>query len=78
MQYHRMIRTGTYLSYEINFAVLIISLLMLGLFSNSMFQIGYIYKFVYAQMVLKESLWSYFTIHLAQYMKLDCSFKNDL
>ena len=44
-QYHRLTRTGTYLNFGMNFSFLIISLLILGLFSNLMSRKSYIYMF---------------------------------
>ena len=61
-QYHRLTHTRIYLNCGMNFSFLIILLLILGLFSNLMFRKSYIYVFASAQMVLKESLWSHFTI----------------
>ena len=61
-QYYRLTPTGTYLNFGMNFSFLIISLLILGLFSTLMFRKSYIYMFACAQIVLKESLYSYFTI----------------
>ena len=41
----RLIRTGIYLNFGLNSSFLIISLLILGLFSNLMFRKSYIYMF---------------------------------
>ena len=47
-QYYRLTRTGKYQNFGMNVSFLIISLQILGLFSNLMIRKSYIYTFAYA------------------------------
>ena len=72
-QYDRLTRTGTYLNFGRNFSFLIILPLILGLFSNLMFQKSYIYVFAGVCRCtngIKRILMESFYYSSSQYMKL--------
>ena len=61
-QYHRLTRTVTYLNFEMNFSFLVISLLILGLYSNLMFR-KKLYLYVCKRINgIKGIVWISFTI----------------